>query len=131
MSARASSSAKRKAPEPDSAAAAAAAAARTRKAARARRRKRTTHRGYGDEYMDMNVDVDPDWAGSPPGREASASDRGAGALGFAGTADREAVAAAAGLTTLAGDEFNGGPTTPMMPRTWGTGGADEGAGRDG
>ncbi|BCP28584.1 PPE family protein [Mycobacterium intracellulare] len=124
MGASASSSAKRKAPEPDSAAAAAAAAARTRKAARARRRRGATDRGYGDEFMDMNVDVDPDWAAS------LASDRGAGTLGFAGTAEREAVAAAAGLTRLAGDEFNGGPTAPMMPGTWGDDGADE-AGRDG
>ncbi|BCP02099.1 PPE family protein [Mycobacterium intracellulare] len=124
MGASASSSAKRKAPEPDSAAAAAAAAARTRKAARARRRRGATDRGYGDEFMDMNVDVDPDWAAS------LASDRGAGTLGFAGTAEREAVAAAAGLTRLAGDEFNGGPTAPMMPGTWGDDGADEG-GRDG
>ncbi|BCO91662.1 PPE family protein [Mycobacterium paraintracellulare] len=124
MGASASSSAKRKAPEPDSAAAAAAAAARTRKAARARGRRGATDRGYGDEFMDMNVDVDPDWAAS------LASDRGAGTLGFAGTAEREAVAAAAGLTRLAGDEFNGGPTAPMMPGTWGDDGADEG-GRDG
>ncbi|MDV6980150.1 PPW family C-terminal domain-containing PPE protein, partial [Mycobacterium intracellulare] len=80
--------------------------------------------GYGDEFMDMNVDVDPDWGGS------LASQQGAGALGFAGTAEREAVAAAAGLTRLAGDEFNGGPTAPMMPGTWGDDGADE-AGRDG
>lgn len=125
MGAGASSSAKRKAPEPDSAAAAAAAAAGTRKAARARRRRRATDRGHADEFMDMNVDVDPDWAGSLE------SDRGAGQLGFAGTADRQAVAAAAGLTTLAGDEFNGGPTAPMMPGTWGTDGAAESAGRDG
>ncbi|BBY12421.1 PPE family protein [Mycobacterium marseillense] len=126
MSSSASSSAKRKAPEPDSAAAAAAAAARTRKAARARRRRRATQRGYGDEYMDMNVDVDPEWGGSPPSGSL-ASEQGAGALGFAGTASREAVAAASGLTTLAGDEFNGGPTAPMMPGTWG---ADEAPGRD-
>lgn len=110
MSAGASSSAKRKAPEPDSAAAAAAAAARD--AARARRRRRATQRGHGDEYMDMNVDVDPDWGGS------TASDHGAGHLGFAGTARREAVAPAAGLTTLAVDEFGGGPTVPMTPGTW-------------
>ncbi len=122
MSASASSSAKRKAPEPDSAAAAAAAG--TRQAARARRRRRATQRGHGDEFMDMNVDVDPDWGGSPPGGSL-ASDRGAGALGFAGTASKEAVAAAVGLTTLAGDEFGGGPTMPMMPGTWGPEGADE------
>jgi PPE-repeat protein len=58
MSSSASSSAKRKAPEPDTAAAAVAAAAR--EAARARRRQRARQRGYGDEFMDMNVDVDPD-----------------------------------------------------------------------
>jgi len=111
MSASASSSAKRKAPEPDSVAAAAAAAAR--EAARVRRRRRATQRGHGDEFMDMNVDVDPDWDTS------RASDRGAGAMGFAGTARREAATAAAGLTTLTGDEF-GGPTLPMMPGTWST-----------
>lgn len=110
MSTGASSSAKRKAPEPDSAAAAAAAGAR--EAARARRRRRATQRGHGDEFMDMNVDVDPHWD------TALASDQGAGALGFAGTARRDVAAVAAGLTTLGGDEFGGGPTLPMMPGTW-------------
>jgi PPE-repeat protein len=123
MGASASSSAKRKAPEPDSAAAAAAASAR--EAARARRRQRQRQRGYGDEYMDMNVDVDPDWGG-PPGAETGASERGAGTLGFAGTAPKEAVTEAAGLATLA-DEFGGGPRMPMMPGTWGPGGAREDA----
>jgi PPE-repeat protein len=47
-----------------------------------------------------------------------ASDRGAGNLGFAGTARKETVAEVAGLTTLAGDEFGGGPSIPMVPRTW-------------
>jgi PPE-repeat protein len=114
-SASASSSAKRKAPEPDSAAAAAAAAAR--ETARARRRRRAAQRGHGDEFMDMNVDVDPDWDGP------LASVQGAGVLGFAGTAHREAAGAATGLATLAGDEFGGGPTMPMMPGTWGPDGA--------
>ena len=116
MSAGASSSAKRKAPEPDSAPAAAAAAAREQ--ARARRRRRATQRDYGDEFADMNVDVDPDWgtAGNEP--STVASDRGAGGLGFAGTAGGEATAAA-GLTALAGDEFGTGPRIPMLPRTWG------------
>lgn len=124
MGASASSSAKRKAPEPDSAAAAAAASAR--EAARARRRRRVTQRGHGDEFMDMNVDVDPDWDAS------LASDHGAGTLGFAGTARRDAVAAAAGLTTLTGDEFGGGPALPMMPGTWGPDGAgNRGPGNDG
>jgi PPE-repeat protein len=119
MSTSASSSAKRKAPEPDSAAAAAAAAAREQ--ARARRRQRAKQRGYGDEFMDMNVEVDPDWGG-PPGEEPAAStvasDRGAGPLGFAGTVPKDTAARAAGLTTLAGDEFGGGPTLPMMPGSW-------------
>ena len=115
MSTSASASAKRKAPEPDSAAAAAAASAR--EAARARRRQRTKARGHGDEFMDMNVDVDPDW-GAPPDERPLTSDRGAGSLGFAGTAAKEAAVEAAGLTTLAGDEFGGGPRAPMLPGTW-------------
>ena len=47
-----------------------------------------------------------------------ASDQGAGNLGFAGTAAKEAAVKAAGLTTLAGDEFGGGPRAPMLPGTW-------------
>jgi PPE-repeat protein len=107
--------------EPDSAAVAAAAAAR--EAARARRRQRAKQRGYGDEFMDMNVDVDPDW-GEPT--STLASDRGAGTVGFAGTAHQETAAQAAGLTTLAGDEFGGGPKMPMMPATWEPAGGAEG-----
>jgi PPE-repeat protein len=127
MSTSASSSAKRKAPEPDTAAAAAAASAR--EAARARRRQRAKQRNYGDEFMDMNIDVDPDW-GTPPGEEpvasAVASDRGAGNLGFAGVAPKEAVTEAAGLTTLADDEFGGGPRMPMLPGTWDPDGPSDG-----
>ena len=127
MSTSASSSAKKKAPEPDAAAAAAASAARG--AARARRRRRAKQRGYGDEYMDMNVEVDPDWGGRPGGPVAStvASDRGAGSLGFAGTAAKETAAEAAGLTTLAGDEFGGGPRMPMLPGTWDPDGSPDNA----
>jgi PPE-repeat protein len=116
MSASAAAAAKRKAPEPDSAVAAAAAAAR--EPSRARRRGRVRKRDYGDEFMDMNVDVDPDWG------TATASDRGAGNLGFTGTARKEA-AAAAGLTTLAGDEFGGGPRLPMLPGSWEPEGPDD------
>ena len=116
-----SSSAQRKAWEPDAAAAAAAAAASAREKQRARRRRRAGMRGYGDEFMDMNVQVDPDWGG-PPGEEpvasTVASDRGAGNLGFAGTSRKEAVVEAAGLATLAGDGFGGGPSVPMVPGTW-------------
>ncbi|WP_372585605.1 hypothetical protein [Mycobacterium avium] len=39
------------------------------------------------------------------------------ALGFAGTARKDAAGAAAGLTTLPGAEL-GGPTMPMMPGSW-------------
>jgi PPE-repeat protein len=121
MSARASSSAKRKAPEPDIAAAAAAAAAREAARARRRQRARVRQRGYGDEFMDMNHDVDPDW-GTPPGKapvaSSMASDRGAGNPGFTGTAAKETAAQAAGLTTLASDEFGSGPRMPMVPGTW-------------
>jgi PPE-repeat protein len=109
MGSSASSSAKRKAPEPDSAAAAAVAAAG--EAARMRRRQRARQRGHGDEYMDMNVDVAPDWGGGP-------SDRGAGTLGFAGAVRGETAARAAGLTTLESDEFGGGPRMPMLPGSW-------------
>jgi PPE-repeat protein len=122
MSSSASSRAKRKTPQPDAAAAVAAAAAAAREQARARRRqrRRATQRGYGDEYMDADVNVDPDW-GAPPGEEpvasTVASDRGAGTLGFAGTVSKGS-AQAAGLTTLSGDEFDGGPKMPMLPNTW-------------
>jgi PPE-repeat protein len=109
MKTSASSSAKKKGSEPDAAAVAAASAAR--QAARARRRRRAKQRDHGDEFMDMNVEVDPDWS-------AVASDRGSGSLGFAGTAVKETAAEAAGLTTLAGDEFGGGPRMPMLPGTW-------------
>lgn len=111
MSAGAAAGAKKKAPEPDSAAAVAAAAAR--EAARNRRRRRARQRAHGDEFMDMNVDVDPDW--NEP--ETTASHGGAGNLGFAGTARKEPVAAA-GLTTLAADEFGDAPRMPMVPGTW-------------
>jgi PPE-repeat protein len=118
MSASASSSAKRKALEPEAAAAAAAAA---RQQARARRRSRAGLRGYGDEFMEMNVNVDPEWGAPPDGEplvSTVASGQGAGNLGFSGTVRKETDAEAAGLTTLAGDEFGGGPTMPMVPGTW-------------
>ena len=62
----------------------------------------------------------PDMA---PGVTAAgmASDQGAGTLGFAGTARKDTAVRAAGLTMLAGDEFGGGPTMPMVPGTWESG----------
>jgi len=44
-----------------------------------------------------------------------ACDQGAGPLGFAGTAVRAGTRDAAGLASLAGDGFGGGPTVPMVP----------------
>jgi PPE-repeat protein len=119
MGTTASSGAKKKGSEPEGAAAAGTAAP---KAARARRRRRAGLRGYGDEFMAMNINVDPDW-GSP---ESASSGQGAGPLGFAGTIRKETVPAAAGLTTLAGDEFGGGPTMPMVPGSWNADQAGEG-----
>jgi PPE-repeat protein len=100
---------------PEIAAAAAAAAGRTRQ----RRRRKASQREYGDEFMDMNIDVDPDWGGPPrePVASTVASDQGAGNLGFAGTVSK-ASARAAGLATLPEDEFGGGPSMPMLPGTW-------------
>jgi PPE-repeat protein len=120
VSARAAASARRKAPEPDSAAAAAKAAPR----AQARKRRRTALRECGDEFADMNVDVDPDWAapaqGEPPmaAMASKASDLGAENMGFRGTTRNEAAGAATGLAALADGEFGGGPRAPMLPGTW-------------
>ncbi|KCM03007.1 PPE family protein [Mycobacterium tuberculosis TB_RSA182] len=72
------------------------------------------------------------WSGSPQARLVSAvepapastsvsvlaSDRGAGALGFVGTAGKESVGQPAGLTVLA-DEFGDGAPVPMLPGSWG------------
>jgi PPE-repeat protein len=73
-------------------------------------------RGHGDEYMDMNVQVGPDW-GASAGGHTVASDQGAGPLGFAGTVSKGSTQAA-GLATLTDDEFGGGPNMPMLPGTW-------------
>jgi PPE-repeat protein len=93
-------------------AAAAAIAAATKDQTRTRRRRRVQQRAHGDEFMDMNVDVNPDW-GAP-----TASDRGAGPLGFSGTVAKSSEKAA-GLTTLSDDGFGVGPSMPMLPGTWG------------
>jgi PPE-repeat protein len=114
-----SSSAQRKAPEPDSAAAAAAAGAAARQEERARRRRRAAmndhHRGYRYEFLDADGGEGPEASVDPA--TTAASDHGAGALGFAGTA-RKHAAEAAGLATLAGDGFGGGPSVPMVPGSW-------------
>jgi PPE-repeat protein len=112
---------KKKAAEPFAAAAAAAAAARDRQ--RLRRRRRVGMRGYAHEFMEMNINVDPDWA-EPSGGSTATSDRGAGPLGFSGSG-RKSASAAAGLATLDHDEFGSGAVLPMVPGTWNTGGEAE------
>jgi PPE-repeat protein len=97
---------------------AAAVAAVSRRKTRARRRRRSEMHDHADEFADMNVEVDPDWS-TQVDREPVASDRGAGPLGFAGTVDKDTVAAAAGLATLGSNGYGNGPTMPMVPATWG------------
>jgi hypothetical protein len=97
-----------RAPVAAAVAAAAAAAGKTRK----RRRQRAKQRGTADEFMDMNIDVDPDWDAS-----TASSDRGAGPLGFSGTLAKGSEHAT-GLATLSDDGFGSGPTMPMLPNTW-------------
>jgi PPE-repeat protein len=102
---------------------AAAAAAVAREPRRSQRRRRAGMHGYAHEFMEMNINVDPDWGG--PGRGSTAtSDRDAGPLGFAGTVTKSA-SAATGLATLADDDFGGGPAIPMLPATWNTGQSGE------
>jgi PPE-repeat protein len=105
---------KNKAAEPHVAAATAAVAARGK--LRSRRGRRAGMHGYAHEFMEMNINVDPAWA-EPHVRSTATSGRGAGPLGFAGTA-RKRVSAAVGLATLDDDEFGGGAVLPMVPGTW-------------
>jgi PPE-repeat protein len=83
---------------------------------RVRRRRRAQMRNYGDEFADMDSDLGP--AVEPREATTVASDGGAGPLGFAGTLRKETVAQAAGLATLSGNGFGGGPRMPMVPGTW-------------
>ncbi|HEY1839756.1 MAG TPA: PPE domain-containing protein [Mycobacterium sp.] len=116
MASGAGAGAKEKAAEPYSVAATAAVGAREQH--RSRRRRRAGMRGYAHEFMEMNINVDPDWD-APHNGSTATSDRGAGPLGFAGTANQTAWTAT-GLATLADDEFGNGPVMPMVPGTWNT-----------
>lgn len=69
---------------------------------RGRRRGTLIDPGYRYEYLD----------GHDPGAQS-------GAAGFVGTFGKTGVARAAGMTALAGHEFGGGPTEPMLPDSWG------------
>lgn len=111
-------SASAKAPASDIPAAAAAAAAASAAARRKRKRRKVTEvkgRGYADAYMDYEGDPD-----EPPVHEprVAASARGAGPMGFTGTAPGASAARATGLTTLSPDAFGTGPVSPMLPGTW-------------
>jgi PPE-repeat protein len=97
-----------KSPVAAAAVAAASAGDRTRK----RRRRRAEMHDHADEFADMNVEVDPDWAAS-----TAASDRGAGPLGFSGTMAKSSEKAT-GLATLSSDGYGSGPSMPMLPNTW-------------
>lgn len=101
-----------------SAAAAATAAAINRRRAQARKRRAGTAKDRGYRYEFMTAAGDAAASTPEPPAATSASGSGAGDLGFTGTAVKSAVAAPAGLTTLADDTFGSGAATPMMPGTW-------------
>ena len=108
-----------KAPASDMASVAAAAAAASavgKRRARRRRGAAATERGYRDEYMDM-ADEPPEPPVLQQPSRATASARGAGPMGFSGTATIAGVDAA-GLTEMPGDSFGGGPKDPMLPGSW-------------
>ena len=98
------------------AAAGVAASAAERRKRRRRQQEDIKGRGYADAYMDYEDGPDQD---APPASapRVTASTRGAGPMGFAGT-ESTGTAQATGLTTLAGDSFGGGPKSPMLPGTW-------------
>ncbi|OBJ50848.1 PPE family protein [Mycobacterium sp. 1423905.2] len=103
-----------KAPAASVPAAAAAVSARDRRLARRKRKDTMPERQYADEFMDYDGG-----SGAAPEQEptVAASALGAGQMGFGGT-EANGQADAAGLITLPGDSFGGGPTSPMLPTTW-------------
>ncbi|VBA45508.1 putative PPE family protein PPE3 [Mycobacterium attenuatum] len=103
--------ARRSAPEPDLVATPAAAAAAARDEKRARRRRRTALQDCGFRYEFLDSEASSDAVPAP----STASGQGAGILGFTGTAGRQGIQEAAGLATLTGDGFGGGPVVPMVP----------------
>jgi PPE-repeat protein len=111
------------APMSNSAAASAgvAAANRARHRDRKRRNAGAQDRGYRHEFMTMD-------STTPPPSETNAttaSDTGAGPMGFAGTIAKSTPVAPTGLATLS-DENLGSPTVPMMPAGWDTTRGDTG-----
>jgi PPE-repeat protein len=94
----------------------AAVGAASRGKARVRRRRRAEMRDYADEFADIASDLGSGVEPEEP--SVLASDRGAGSLGFVGTVHKDTAARAAGLATLSGNGFGGGPSMPMVPGTW-------------
>jgi hypothetical protein len=76
-----------------------------------RRREKVGMHGRGHKYMYLDQDLVPDPVAMPSGR-------GAGRLGFAGSAPREGTASPAGFAALTEDEFGGGAVSPLLPNTW-------------
>lgn len=106
-----------KAPASGSSAAVASAAALSAAERRKRRRKKggeIKDRAYADEYMDY--DEDPAPREPRPEPRVSASEKGAGPMGFTGAVSGEE--SAAGMAELTGDSFGNGPTNPMLPGSW-------------
>jgi PPE-repeat protein len=95
----------------------AAVGAVSRETGRARRRRRAQLCDWGDEFADLDSDLGPS-AGPEEEASVGASDQGAGRMGFVGTVRKDAAGAAAGLATLDGNGFGGGPRMPMVPATW-------------
>lgn len=99
-----------KAPAEGIPAAAAGVSAREKRRSRRRRAATMPEHQHADEFLDYEPAPDEEPL-------VAASGRGAGAMGFSGTAARE-EADATGLTTLPADEFGSGPTVPMLPTSW-------------
>ncbi len=98
----------------------AAAVAATHQQSPRRRRRRTELIDHGYRYEYLELDSDDCLGGEYRTASVAASGQGAGTLGFSGTAPKSGAAAAAGLTTLAGDPLGGGPIVPMLPSSWET-----------
>ncbi len=93
-----------------------AASAAERRKRRRRQKDEIKGRGYADAFMDYEDEPDPA-PPTPPAARVTASERGAGPMGFSGTVAK-GTEDAAGLTTLAGGAFGGGPKEPMLPGSW-------------
>jgi hypothetical protein len=94
---------------PETVAAPAAAARREQVRRRRRPRPGLIDPGRRYEYLDQGSDAES--------AHATASDRGAGQMGFAGTAP-ESGAAPVGLITVAGASLDDSPSLPLLPSSW-------------